>query len=182
MDPETLVALYKHINNITSLRLAETGRELAVLYELTEKIQEFRDLGQRGMLDAINHLASVLSISAILVIEKHPIVPNLFIYKYNSRFPTVWPMNQKVESEIKLAEGSYEGPEIMGTKKEDSIFILPLLSGEKTVGYIVTSRAQNTPLGDGDMRVLKHTGPLLASMLEHHQKLADDKARALRNV
>lgn len=146
LDPETLASLYKHINNITSLRLAETGRELAILYESTEKIQEFRDRGQRGMLDAINHLGNVLSINSIIVIEKHPIVPDLFIYKYNSRFPTVWPMNQKVESNIKLEEGEYTGPEILGTKQGDSIFMMPLQSGEKVVGYIVTSRPPHTPL------------------------------------
>lgn len=100
------------------------------------------------MLDAINHLSSVLSINSIIVIEKHPIVQDLFIYKYNSRFPTVWPMNQKVEANIKLDEGEYDGPEILGTRGSDSIFVMPLRSGEKTVGYIVTSRSPNNPLGD----------------------------------
>ena len=43
VDPGLLAKLYKHINNITSLRLSETGRELAILYELTAKFQEFRE-------------------------------------------------------------------------------------------------------------------------------------------
>ena len=44
-DPATLASLYKHINNITSLRLAQSGRELAVMYEATQKFQEYRNLG-----------------------------------------------------------------------------------------------------------------------------------------
>ncbi len=44
-DPATLATLYKHINNVTSLRLAQSGRELAVMYEATQKFQEYRELG-----------------------------------------------------------------------------------------------------------------------------------------
>ena len=46
-DPAILAKLYKHINNITSLRLSETGKELALMYESTQKFQEFQQLGQR---------------------------------------------------------------------------------------------------------------------------------------
>jgi CRP-like cAMP-binding protein len=44
-DPETLAKIYRHINNITSLRLAQSGRELGIMYEATQKFQEFRENG-----------------------------------------------------------------------------------------------------------------------------------------
>ena len=43
-DAATLANLYKHINNITSLRLADTSNELALMYEATQKFQEYREL------------------------------------------------------------------------------------------------------------------------------------------
>lgn len=103
-DPDTLAKLYKHINNITSLRLAEAGKELAIMYESAEKFQEFQERGDRGLLDAINHIKNTLSLDAIIAIEKHPFLPNIHIYKYNTKFPTVWPIQQKVEDNIRLTE------------------------------------------------------------------------------
>lgn len=97
-DPATLAKLYKHINNITSLRLSDTGKELALMYESTGRFQEFQELGQRGLLAAINHVKDMLGFESVLMIEEHPFVPGLLIYKYNTKFPSVWPMNQKVES------------------------------------------------------------------------------------
>ncbi len=46
-SPETLALLYKHITDITSQRLAESGKELALLYESTQKFQEFRERGSK---------------------------------------------------------------------------------------------------------------------------------------
>ncbi len=104
-DAATLVKLYKHINNITSLRLAESGRELAIMYESTQKFQEFRELGQRGLLSAINSLKQALSLDSMLMIEEHPYISGLLIYKYNTRFPSVWPINQRVEEAEKVTSG-----------------------------------------------------------------------------
>jgi CRP-like cAMP-binding protein len=106
LDAAVLARLYKHINNITSLRLAESGKELAIIYESTQKFQEFRELGQRGLLAAINSLKDSLSLDSMLLIEEHPYISGLLVYKYNTRFPSVWPINQKVEghSEIPLGE------------------------------------------------------------------------------
>ena len=107
-SPETLAKFYKHIGDVTSQRLAESGKELALMYESTEKFQEFRERGAKGLLDAIHHIREMLGLRGILAIEEHPLVPDLFVYKYNTKFPTVWPLNQKVEPGIKLSHGIYQ--------------------------------------------------------------------------
>lgn len=104
LSPETLMALYKHLNNATSLRLAETGKELALLYETTEKINSYKERGERGLLDAINLLKKSLSLDYIVAIEQHVAVPGLLVYKFNTRFPSIWPINQKVGSEISFTD------------------------------------------------------------------------------
>jgi hypothetical protein len=96
-DPTTLASFYKHINDITSLRLSQVGKELAHMYEATQKFQQYRELGGPGLLSAINHLKKSLDLDSILMIEEHPFVAGLMVYKYNTQFPSVWPLNQKVE-------------------------------------------------------------------------------------
>ena len=46
MSPETLARLYKHIMNTTSQRLAAVNKELAVLSELTEKVNDYKEAGE----------------------------------------------------------------------------------------------------------------------------------------
>lgn len=104
LSPETLMNLYKHLNDATSLRLAQTGKELALLYETTEKINSYKERGEKGLLDAINLLKKSLSLDYIIAIEQHPAVPNLLIYKFNTKFPSIWPINQRVGTEISVDE------------------------------------------------------------------------------
>lgn len=118
----------------------------------------------------------ILSLDAILLIESHPSLPNLHIYKYNTKFPTVWPINQKVEEGVKLQDGMCSGP-ISGTLDANDKTIVSLVAGEKRVGFLVVSSRKDTKLSDADNRILAHTCPLIASMLEHIQHVADEKAR-----
>lgn len=177
-SPETLAKLYKHINNVTSLRLAESGRELALMYEMTEKFESFREKGPKGLLDAILHIKSALEIDAVLLIEDHPLVKGLRIYKYNSRFPTVWPLNQKVEANIDLKDGLYEGTPIMGTKENDSVRVKSLETAGQTVGYLVLS--SKNPLSDADIRIVSNAASSLATMLQQSQHMEDQKARSMQ--
>ena len=104
LSPETLMRLYKHMNDVTSLRLADTGKELALLYETTEKINSYKERGEKGLLDAIKLLKKSLSLDYVIAIEQHAAVPGLLVYKFNTRFPSIYPINQKVSGEIEVQE------------------------------------------------------------------------------
>lgn len=177
-DAATLANLYKHINNITSLRLADTSKELALMYEATQKFQEYRELGGQGLLLAINHLRKALALDSILMIEEHPFVPGLLVHKYNTKFPSVWPLNQKVEPDIVFTPGEFT--QIIGTLRPDQkAYCQPLLLGEKSLGFLVVAAKTGTPISDGEVRVLEHLTPVIASMLASVQIESDAKARAL---
>jgi CRP-like cAMP-binding protein len=177
-DAATLAALYKHINNITSLRLADTSKELALMYEATQKFQEYRELGGQGLLLTINHLRKALDFDSILMIEEHPFVPGLLIHKYNTKFPSVWPLNQKVEPNIVFAPGEFNS--IIGTLRADQkAYCQPLLLGEKSLGFLIIAAKTKAPISDGEVRVLNHLAPVIASMLASVQIESDAKARAL---
>ncbi|MDQ1344331.1 MAG: Cyclic nucleotide-binding protein [Patescibacteria group bacterium] len=182
LSPETLMLFYKHLNDATSTRLGETGKELALLYETSEKINSYKERGQRGLLDAIELLKKSLSLDYVIAVEQHPAVPNLLIYKFNTRFPSIWPINQKVGSEISASdEGvSAKQGEILGTAPGDSVYLLPLRNGGELRGFLVLGKKRTeAKFSDYEIRIAENLAPLFSSMIENNQRLADDKARAM---
>lgn len=178
-DPAMLATLYKHINNITSLRLSDTGKELALMYESTQKFQEYQELGQRGLLAALNHMRDMLELDTMLMIEQHPFVPGLLIYKYNTRFPSVWPMNQKVDSNVVLTPG-FSQPDLLTLNQGQSLYVEPMQIGGENIGYLVAARKKDKPLSDSDIRILAHTTPMIATMLREVQHQKDAKEKMLK--
>jgi CRP-like cAMP-binding protein len=177
-DATTLANLYKHINNITSLRLADTSKELALMYEATQKFQEYRELGGQGLLLAINYLRKSLAFDSILMIEEHPFVPWLLVQKYNTKFPSVWPLNQKVESDVVFTSGEFVGS-ISTVRSDQKAYCQPLLLWEKSLGFLIVAGKIDASISDGEVRILEHLAPVIASMLASVQIESDNKARAL---
>lgn len=179
-DPAILAKLYKHINNITSLRLSETGKELALMYESTQKFKEYQELGQRGLLAAINHMKEMLALDAILMIEQHPFVPGLLIYKYNTKFPSVWPMNQKVDSGIVLKPG-FSQLSLLTFGQGQQLYVEPMTMAGETIGYLVAAKKKDGTMSDGDIRILSHTTPMIATMLREIQHRQNEKEMMMKS-
>lgn len=178
-DPAMLATLYKHINNITSLRLSDTSKELALMYESTQKFQEYQELGQRGLLAALNYMRDMLELDTMLMIEQHPFVPGLFIYKYNTKFPSVWPMNQKVDSSVVLTPG-FSQPDLLTLNQGQSLYVEPMQVAGENIGYLVAARKKDKPLSDSDIRILAHTTPMVATMLREVQYQKNEKEKMLK--
>lgn len=87
IDTTTMMHLYKHINNVTSLRLQDAGKELAIMYESAQKIQEFRENGKKGLIDALMFLRNTFQFESCILIESHQYVPGLYIYRFNTKSP-----------------------------------------------------------------------------------------------
>ncbi len=179
-DPAILAKLYKHINNITSLRLSDTGKELSLMYEFTQKFQEFQELGQRWLLASLKHMRDMLELDTILMIEQHPYVPGLLIYKYNTRFPSVWPMNQKVDSSVVLSPG-FSQPNLLTLNQEQSLYVEPMVLGGQTIGYLVVARKKDKILLDSDIRILQHISPMIATMLREVQYQKNEQEIRMKN-
>lgn len=184
-SPETLMRLYRHMNDRTSQRLTESGKELALLYETTEKIESFRERGERGFLDAVNLLKESLNLDYVLVLEQHPAVPGMFVYKYNTKFPSVYPINQRAEKEISCMEsGPIADPSgILGAMPNSSAYGLVVHNSSDARGFLVLGK--KTPgyvFRDHELRIAAHFEPLLASMIENNQRAADQRARAMLEV
>lgn len=119
----------------------------------------------------------------IIFVEQHPVVSNLLIYKYNSRFHSVWPINQKTAGEIpaNAPVGEIESTgEILGTSESDRLYLLPLKTREALKGYFLLGKKDRETFHDTDIRMMNNIAPLLGSMIENNQTLAEKKALSLK--
>lgn len=184
-NPKKLLDLYKYIVEITNGRLLETGKELALTYEMTEKINALSKAGESGLKDIVDYVATSLTVDYIIYAEKHPIVPNLLIYKYNSRFPSVKTVNQKVGAELsQVSEEGFMSDEIaiLGAGEKDALYLLPLKTRENLKGFLVIGTKDRSDIADVDLRIFHNISPLLASIIENNQTLADKKAIEMRQA
>lgn len=182
-SPEKILNLYKYIIEVGNGRLLESGKELASLYEMNTKIDELSKLGEQGFKDIIDHISKTIGVDYILFVEQHPAVPGLFVYKYNSRFPSIWPINQKTEGEIWENEpmGELESTgTILGTQQSDRLYLLPLKTREALKGYFLLGKKDQGNFDDTDIRMMSNIAPLLGSMIENNQTLAEKKAMGLK--
>ena len=119
-----------------------------------------------------------LSLDSVVMIEEHPFVPGLLVYKYNTKFPSVFPLNQKVEEVMTFSRGPIADGVLTIRADQDS-YCMPMLLGEKTIGYIVVAAALGKKIEDGDIRLLEHLSPMIASMVVSVQLETDARARSL---
>lgn len=176
VDAITIMQLYKHINNVTSLRLQESGKELALMYESAQKIQEFRETGKQWLIDTIQFLRKSFGFESCILIEEHRFIPGLYIYKYNSKTPFLGLMQSKIDDGISLAEWELKG-DILSMRADQPKYCAPLLLGGESVGYILSAKNPGEKFGDSEKRVLSHITPMVASMLRDMQSAADEKAK-----
>lgn len=182
-SPEKILTLYKHIIEISNGRLLDSGKELASLYEMNTKIDELSKFGEQGFKDIINHISKTIHVDYIISVEQHPAVPGLFIHKYNSRFPSVWPINQKMNGEIRGDESAGDLQStlgILGTHENDNLYLLPLRTRETLKGYFILGKKNKGTFNDTDIRMMNNIAPLLGSMIENNQTLAERKAMSYK--
>lgn len=181
IDPETLAKLYKHIMNTTSQRLAAVNKELATLSELTEKVNDYKEAGEKGLQDAIAHLKKLLSLDYVTLIEEHPAVPGMLVYKYCTESSK--PIKQPAGPEITLEESGQKlsSGEIPYTDSGDRMHFVRLQNGGDFAGYLLLGRKKgNRGFSLAELRVSGNLAPHFTSMLLATQKQADEKARAMR--
>lgn len=66
--------------------------------------------------------------------------------------------------------------DILGTHIDDSLFLIPLKARENLKGYLILGKKNHGAFGDMDLRMIDNIAPLLGSMVENNQTLAEKKA------
>jgi len=183
LHPEKILALYKYIIEVSNSRLLDSGKELASIYEMNMKIDELSKFGEQGFRDIVDHISKTISVDYILLVEQHPVVKNLLVYKYDSHSPYSGPINQKVAGELQtneLAGEKLSTGAILGTEINDNLYILPLKNRENLKGYFILGKKNKETFADIDIRMMNNIAPLLGSMIENNQTLAEKKAMSFK--
>lgn len=88
-SPTEAIELYKFIIELTNKRLLDSGKELADIYEATHRIVDMSRSEEKGFMDIMQYVKSLLQVDYIIYIENHPAVSGLFYYKYSTSLPNV---------------------------------------------------------------------------------------------
>ena len=68
---------------------------------------------------------------------------------------------------------------VLTIRADQDSYCMPMLLGEKTIGYIVVAATTGKKIEDGDIRLLEHLSPMIAAMVVSVQFETDARARAL---
>ena len=165
-SPMDVMDIYHHIITLTNARLIETNRELAILYEMSEKIHVQSPQGLAGFFECVRTLHATLGVRSIFYAERHPIVENFYSYRFDSRFPSVR-VNERATSAIHDHISGWitaRKSEIRGTPENVPLYAIPLRDGTALRGYLILGGA-NGPIDERTIRIVQHLAPALTGML-----------------
>lgn len=177
-SPKEAMELYKYIIEITNKRLLDSGKELASIYEATNKIVEMAKDWEKWFFDIMNYLKWILGVDYIIFIEQHQAVDNFFFYKYNTSLSNMWVINKKAWAEIDKNMNWLLRNQvwILGTFPDDSVYAIPLNNNWKLKWLLIAGK-RKWIITDNQMRISQNIWLLLGSIVENNQKMASDKAR-----
>ena len=183
-NPWEVLKFYKYIIEVTNRRLTETGKELALMSEAPERIETLSQNGEKGFKDIVDYITSITWVDYVIFIERHPVVSNLFVYKYNSLTPSLWPINKKASEHIaKLTPETVSSIPIEGTGVGDDILVSPLATSTKQKGFFVLGKKPgNGKIADTAHRIMKNISPILASIVDDNHEISAQKAKELKRI
>lgn len=178
LSPKEAMDLYKYIIEITNKRLLDTGKELADIYELTNKVLELAKNWEKWFFNVMQYIKQVIWSDYIIFVEQHPSIDWFFFYKYSTELKNTRLINKKAWNEITdnlWWSYNWDCPHIFWTGISDSIYVLPLRNNDKLKWYFVCGK-KKWVITDNEMRVSSHLWPLLGSVIENNQNTAENKA------
>ncbi len=180
-NPNEALDIYKHVIDLTNKRLIESWNELWTIYEINEKIIELSKLWEKWFDKIITKIKNIMWFDYIIYIEHHPNIQGLLYYKYNTRFPSVYPINTKTWNEINCnTEGSITWNEnILWVAKNDSTYILKLKNKDNLKWFLVLWKIKWL-INDNEIRILNNLSNLLWYIIDSNQKIAEEKAKKIK--
>ncbi|EKE27868.1 MAG: hypothetical protein ACD_3C00142G0024 [uncultured bacterium (gcode 4)] len=179
-SPEKAMELYKYIIEVTNKRLLDSWKELANIYEATNKIIELAKNWEKSFLDIMQYLKSLLMVDYVTFVENHPAIDGFFFYKYSTELQSIWNLNKKAGDEInKSLSWPYEWKiPFFWSGKNDSVYIVPLKNG-KSLKWFLIAWKKKWMVTDNEMRISSNIWPLLGSIVENNQKESEKKAKEM---
>lgn len=86
-NPTIWYELLKHIIIETNKRLLESNKIITINYEIEKQVKSLTTIDRKSIFGLINKIKAIADVDYILYIEKHQVMDNFFILKYDSRQP-----------------------------------------------------------------------------------------------
>lgn len=86
-NPTIWYEILKHIILTTNERLNESNKIITTNYEIEKTISLLDDINQKSIIQLIEKITHIADVDYILFLEKHTIMPDYLILKYDSRIP-----------------------------------------------------------------------------------------------
>ncbi len=140
-SPSLWYEILKHIITQTNKRLQEANKLITNNYEIEKEINNLKTIDQKSIFWLIDKSQKIVWVDYILYFEKHQIMENFLILKYDSRQPNKMQdkIFEKTWNFLDLDE-LYKECEI---KKEDNVVISKLSIWEEIFWYLVFVREKN---------------------------------------
>lgn len=175
-SPKEAIELYKYIIEITNKRLLDSWKELANIYEATNKLTEMSKAWEKAFPEIMAYTKNLLWVDYIVFVENHPAIDGFFYYKYSTELTNLWNLNKKAGKEIdKNISWISDSKWFFWTKPNDSIYIIPLKNNNHLKWFFLAWK-RKWVITDNEMRISTNIWPLLGAIIDNNQKLASDKA------
>ncbi len=175
-NPSDAINIYKYVIELTNRRLLDSDKELASIYDATNKLDELAKLWEKWFMDIMIYIKWLLWADYIIFIENHPAINWFFYYKYNTKLPNIWAINKKAWDEINLdLNWIIDSKNIFWTLPDDNIFALPLKNWEKLKWYFMIWK-QKWVITDNQIRIWSNLWHLMGSIIENNQLDSEKKA------
>lgn len=173
--PKEAIDMYKYIIEISNKRLLESDKELANLYEATNKIIELSKAWEKWFIDIMDYGKKLFSARYIIYVENHQVLSWLLFYKYDTRFKNVGVINKKVEWELtEESNGIIDSKNIFWAKKEDNILAIPLKIWPTLKWFFLVGK-EKWVITDNEVRIWNNLAPLIAWVIDNNQKQSEKK-------
>ena len=173
--PKEAILMYKYIIEVSNKRLLESGKELANIYEATNKIIELSKTWEKWFIDIMDYSKKLFGARYIIYVENHQVLSGLLFYKYDTRFKNVGVINKKVEWEL-TPNSSWiiNSDNIFWAKKEDNILAIPLKMWPTLKWFFLVGK-EKWVITDNEIRIWNNLSPLIAWVIDNNQKESERK-------
>lgn len=116
------------------------------------------------MLEFLQGLSRTLKLTAIVLVESHPVVQSLFAYRFDSRFPSVRLAERAGEEIYASLSGFVPNPEqYRGGSLGKSLYAVPLNQNTTLRGFLLL--AHTSQVEPRAIRIISNLAPLIVTSL-----------------
>jgi len=162
----------------TNQRLLEANKLIASNYEIERQIMRLKKIDAKWVFHLLENMCGVVDVDYILYFEKHAVLDNFLILKYDSRTP-----NKMLDLVFERSGYFLDLDELYiqaNIKPEDRVIINKLNLGEEVFGFLVFGRESRGFTGS-DKKIFLSTSHSLAGIIKKLFADREDKDRIYVN-